>query len=196
MVAVRAIPYHRSTSIEVREIITERIARPVPCDLDDKDSRFRVIFAAAGCEGRSLKRIGETRWCNIETIAKREVQETAETGRNPARMARYRARHACCKGSINHVGCPPREAPERKHPMKCANHQDRPGTYYCAKYNRYLCDECIQCSDPTLFCKHRTSCLIWEVVRHGSPDEQAAADRGACGRRCACDEGSATSCPK
>jgi hypothetical protein len=80
--------------------------------------------------------------------------------------------------------------------MRCATHKDRPASYYCAKYNRYLCDECIQCSDPTLFCKHRTSCLISEVVRHGSPDEQAAAAEPVDRDDRAVAEGGVTSCPK
>ena len=56
--------------------------------------------------------------------------------------------------------------------MHCAAHPNTEAKYFCAKYNRYLCEACRACADPTLYCKHRTSCLIWEVDRHGTPDQQ------------------------
>ena len=52
----------------------------------------------------------------------------------------------------------------------CASHPDREGKQYCSKYNQYLCEECTRCSDPTLYCKFRTMCPIWELARH--PDEK------------------------
>ncbi len=52
---------------------------------------------------------------------------------------------------------------------KCTEHPDKEGAYHCSKYNRYMCAECIKCQDPTLFCKFRTSCLIWEISRY--PEE-------------------------
>ncbi len=50
---------------------------------------------------------------------------------------------------------------------KCEKHPEREGKFYCAKYNKYLCDECMKCQDPTLYCKHRSSCIIWELYKHG-----------------------------
>jgi uncharacterized 2Fe-2S/4Fe-4S cluster protein (DUF4445 family) len=59
----------------------------------------------------------------------------------------------------------------------CTKHPEKEGTFYCAKYNRYLCEDCLACQDPTIYCKHRTSCLIWEFVRHGVPGEDREARR-------------------
>jgi hypothetical protein len=61
---------------------------------------------------------------------------------------------------------------EERETVYCANHPDDEAGFYCAKYNRYLCRDCMACQDPTLYCKHRPSCLISEVARHGTPDEQ------------------------
>ena len=63
--------------------------------------------------------------------------------------------------------------------MNCQKHPEKEARGYCTKYNRYLCDDCLVCQDPTLYCKHRTSCLIWEFVRHGRPEEQDAAQATA-----------------
>ncbi|MBN2402806.1 MAG: DUF4445 domain-containing protein [Spirochaetes bacterium] len=57
----------------------------------------------------------------------------------------------------------------------CYKHSDRTGKYYCSKYQRYLCDECLACQDPSLYCKFRKMCFIWEVVKHGTPDMQEMA---------------------
>lgn len=66
----------------------------------------------------------------------------------------------------------------------CTNHPDKAGNYYCAKYNRYLCDECLRCQDPNIFCRHRTACIIWELTKYSdlykepeqkeTPDENKA----------------------
>lgn len=42
----------------------------------------------------------------------------------------------------------------------CKNHPEREGQYYCSKHQYYLCQECVQCLDPTLYCKYRSACLI------------------------------------
>jgi hypothetical protein len=43
---------------------------------------------------------------------------------------------------------------------KCKNHPGVDGVYYCSKYNYHLCDQCLKCSDPNVYCKFRTSCVI------------------------------------
>ncbi len=43
---------------------------------------------------------------------------------------------------------------------KCVNHPDRETSYLCRKHNIYLCEECLQCRDPELYCKFRPSCPI------------------------------------
>lgn len=53
----------------------------------------------------------------------------------------------------------------------CIKHQDRESTYFCSKYNTYLCEECLSCQDPKSYCKFRSSCIINEIVKHGTPAE-------------------------
>ena len=55
---------------------------------------------------------------------------------------------------------------------RCIKHQDKTGIYFCSKYNAYLCEECISCQDPKRYCKFRTSCIINEFVKHGTPETQ------------------------
>ena len=31
----------------------------------------------------------------------------------------------------------------------------------CMKHSVYLCDECLKCRDPNIYCKYRSSCPIW-----------------------------------
>lgn len=44
---------------------------------------------------------------------------------------------------------------------KCVNHPDRETSYICMKYQIYLCEDCLRCKDPKIFCKYRPSCPIW-----------------------------------
>jgi len=48
----------------------------------------------------------------------------------------------------------------------CKSHPDKAGKYFCAKYNRYLCEDCLLCQDPNIFCRHRTACIIWELTKY------------------------------
>ena len=50
----------------------------------------------------------------------------------------------------------------------CIKHQDREGIYFCSKYNTHLCEECLSCQDPKDYCKFRSSCIINEIVKHGT----------------------------
>jgi hypothetical protein len=46
------------------------------------------------------------------------------------------------------------------------------------KHNIYLCDDCLQCRDPELYCKFRPSCPIWFLTkekRRGGAEDIAAA---------------------
>jgi hypothetical protein len=47
----------------------------------------------------------------------------------------------------------------------CVNHPDRETSFICLKQNVYLCEECLACSDPELFCKFRPSCIIWFMTK-------------------------------
>ncbi len=31
----------------------------------------------------------------------------------------------------------------------------------CMKHNIHMCETCMKCRDPELYCKFRPSCLIW-----------------------------------
>jgi len=44
---------------------------------------------------------------------------------------------------------------------KCVNHPDRETSFLCMKHNTYLCEECLKCRDPNIYCKFRSSCPIW-----------------------------------
>ena len=53
---------------------------------------------------------------------------------------------------------------------KCVNHEDKETSYVCMKHNIYLCEECIKCRDPELYCKHRSSCPIHFMTKKGTKD--------------------------
>ncbi len=64
--------------------------------------------------------------------------------------------------------------------MKCTNHPDREATFRCAKDDVYLCEECLKCRSPKIYCKFRTSCIIWEMEKYG--EEQPAVDGKVSGK--------------
>ncbi len=43
---------------------------------------------------------------------------------------------------------------------KCKFHPLVESAYHCAKYQQYLCADCLRCSDPKIYCKFRSACLI------------------------------------
>jgi len=67
----------------------------------------------------------------------------------------------------------------------CKNHPDRDPVITCMKMNFGYCQECLDtceaCTDPCIYCKHRTSCVIWELCRKSDRVRQMredCADRG------------------
>ena len=46
----------------------------------------------------------------------------------------------------------------------CKNHPDRQTQYYCQKQGYYLCESCLKCNDPHIYCKYRTSCIIYFIT--------------------------------
>ena len=50
---------------------------------------------------------------------------------------------------------------------KCINHPDRETSYICMKHNIYLCEECLECRDPDIYCKFRPSCPIYFITKKG-----------------------------
>ena len=58
----------------------------------------------------------------------------------------------------------------------CVNHPDRETPYLCMKHNKYLCEECLACQDPDIYCKFRSSCAIWFLTkRKGNLDGDESA---------------------
>lgn len=61
----------------------------------------------------------------------------------------------------------------------CINHPDRETPYICMKHQIYLCEECLECRDPKIYCKHRSACPIWFMSKRKAgweaEDKQAAA---------------------
>ena len=51
----------------------------------------------------------------------------------------------------------------------CRYHPERKSVLYCEKYEYGYCDKCLTagqiCTDPELYCKFRTHCIIWENCR-------------------------------
>ena len=43
----------------------------------------------------------------------------------------------------------------------CSCHPEIETNYLCMKHNVYLCEECLKCRDPEIYCKFRPSCPIW-----------------------------------
>ncbi|MFZ0131919.1 MAG: hypothetical protein WAK95_05205 [Desulfobacterales bacterium] len=57
---------------------------------------------------------------------------------------------------------------------KCACHPEKETSFMCLKHEVYLCDECLACRDPKIYCKHRSACLIWFMQKHnGGVDDKA-----------------------
>ena len=57
---------------------------------------------------------------------------------------------------------------------KCINHPDIETPYKCMKHNIYQCESCLECRDPDLYCKFRTSCPIHFMSKKGfdSPEKE------------------------
>jgi len=60
---------------------------------------------------------------------------------------------------------------------KCINHPDRETSYKCMKHNIYMCEECLKCRDPELFCKFRQSCPIWFLSKAAKSVEEPAGEK-------------------
>lgn len=52
----------------------------------------------------------------------------------------------------------------------CINHPEIETRYLCMKHNIYLCEDCLICRDPDLFCKFRSSCPIHFISKKGFSD--------------------------
>ncbi len=65
----------------------------------------------------------------------------------------------------------------------CVNHPDRETRFMCMKHGTHLCEECLVCRDPNIYCKFRTSCPIWFMRKRKQSwekeDRRAAAEADA-----------------
>ena len=60
---------------------------------------------------------------------------------------------------------------------QCECHPEKETPYICMKHQRYLCDECMKCVDPDIYCKFRSSCPIWFMDKRAkSFKEEKTAD--------------------
>ena len=57
---------------------------------------------------------------------------------------------------------------------QCLCHPEKDSPYLCMKDNVYLCDECLHCRNPEIYCKYRTSCPIWFMEKRGFKDSEEA----------------------
>jgi len=66
----------------------------------------------------------------------------------------------------------------------CKNHPDRETSYICLKHGYFLCEECLVCGDPKLYCTHRPSCIIHFLSKKktkalGTTDHESASHESA-----------------
>lgn len=54
---------------------------------------------------------------------------------------------------------------------RCLCHPERESRQICMKDSVYLCDECLKCRNPAIYCTFRTACPIWFMEKHGFADE-------------------------
>jgi len=59
---------------------------------------------------------------------------------------------------------------------KCVNHPNRETSYQCPKHNIYLCEDCLICRDPDIYCKFRSSCPIYFATKKGFNDSPPLTD--------------------
>jgi hypothetical protein len=62
---------------------------------------------------------------------------------------------------------------------KCINHPDRETPYICMKHQIYLCEACLACRDPKIYCKFRPSCPIWFIGKRKAGWEAEDTERAA-----------------
>jgi len=56
----------------------------------------------------------------------------------------------------------------------CKYHPDRETSYVCLKHGTYLCEDCLRCGDPDIYCKYRSSCIIHFIGNKNSADIDGA----------------------
>jgi hypothetical protein len=66
----------------------------------------------------------------------------------------------------------------------CGNAIEGKQTYRCEKHGVDMCDACLRCKDPELYCKFRSACMIHflEKERAGSGERKPAPVKQGGGR--------------
>lgn len=62
---------------------------------------------------------------------------------------------------------------------RCINHPERDTSYMCMKYKVYLCEECLVCRDPKIYCTFRSSCPIWFMEKRRKSWEEETREQAA-----------------
>jgi len=63
---------------------------------------------------------------------------------------------------------------------KCLCNPEIETSMVCMKDQVYLCEDCLSCRNPEIYCKYRTACPIWFNQKHGGDGGAAqAADKEA-----------------
>ena len=47
----------------------------------------------------------------------------------------------------------------------CINHPNKKTSYKCMKHDYYVCEKCLKCHDPDIYCKFRESCIIYFISK-------------------------------
>ncbi|MGM0424811.1 MAG: ASKHA domain-containing protein [Thermodesulfobacteriota bacterium] len=55
---------------------------------------------------------------------------------------------------------------------KCVNHPQTETPYKCQKHGIYMCQDCLHCKDPNIYCKFRSSCPIWFIHQERQNEER------------------------
>ena len=67
--------------------------------------------------------------------------------------------------------------------MKICDHDpDSETRYVCLKHGITMCEKCLRCRDPEIYCKHRYACAIHFLTRRKGSLEDAPLPRETPGR--------------
>jgi len=64
----------------------------------------------------------------------------------------------------------------------CVHHPDRETSFMCSKHGVYMCEECLECRDPDIYCKYRSACPIWYEHKRRAREERRKAELRTAGK--------------
>ena len=65
---------------------------------------------------------------------------------------------------------------------QCPNHPDRQARFRCMKYGIDMCEECMRCRDPHIYCKYRSAGPIHFMLKKGGADMAGGSEPGGAPR--------------